>query len=223
LKDTLNSIFETDQKCRRTPDPYKTNIQNIRKTDSINIVLLNKVIADYGNLPDEKLVGLDKESLVYQPYYIHITHQSFGFKTFDYSTVLLNAIKSGNINPQIGINLYKRTTGKMDFCGPTSIFQFMYPNDSVTKENLYNPAFTEEYSKRINWFVQRIKETQRQEIDSIRMQFGLESIADFEIKANFQGRNREFCFYDLPFLKSVFIFDTKEDAYSMQNNFKELK
>jgi hypothetical protein len=223
LKDTLNSIFETDQKCRRTPDPYKNNIQNIRKTDSINIVLLNKVIADYGDLPDEKLVGLDKESLVYQPYYIHIIHQSSGFKAFDYSTILLNAIKSGNINPQIGIHLYKRTTGKMEFCGPTGMFQIMYPNDSVTKENLYNNAFVEEYSKRNNWFVQRINDTQRQEIDSIRRQFGLESIADFEKKAIFQDRNREFRFYHLPFLRSFFMFDSKQEADILQKTFKELK
>jgi hypothetical protein len=183
---------------------------------------MNKIIADYGELPDEKLVGLNYESLVYQPFYIHINHQSYGVKTFDYSTILLNSIKSGNINPHIGVYLYKITNGNMSFCGPISMFQFMYPTDSVSKEDLYNHAIVEEYSKSSKWFVQSIDETQRQETDSIRKQYGLESIEDFEMKSVFQVRNPEYCFYYIPFLKNIFICESKFDAEGLQKKFKEI-
>jgi hypothetical protein len=223
LIDTLDYIFESDQKFRKLYDPYNQNITKIRKIDSTNVAILKKIISDYSDLPNENIIGLSNESLVYQPYYVHILHQSQGFKIFDYSPILLRAIQNGNVNPFVGIYLYKRTSGKMDFCGPSNMLQIMYPNDSVSENDLHNQEFVEEYSQTQPWLFLKIDEVQRMRIDSTRKIFGLESIQDFQKKAIFQINNLDFCFYYIPFLRNFFICRSKEDADIIRKNYKEIK
>ena len=230
LCDSLNNIYMNDQKYRVLPNAYTVHKREIDIADSLNIIMFNKILSDYKGIPNEFQIGFSDQLLINPPFLLHVLHQSSGVKTFDYSEILLKEIKKGNINPHVGATLYARTSGNGNYFGPLTIRQTVFPTDSLTKEDLIDPAkFVQsprhdEYLKTLPVYMVKIPESPNEVLDATnarRHNFGLESIEDFKQKVIFQVRHPEFNFYGI--YKSVFIFDSKEKSDAMMKNYEPIQ
>ena len=227
LIDSLTFILENDQNDRKFPNAYVTHKKEIAAADSLNIIIFNKIVADYNGIPNEFLTGFTDPSLMNPPYFVHILHQSFGVKTFDYSSLLLNEVLKGNINPHTAASLYGRTSGNWNYFGPLTVRQTVYPTDSVMKEKMADliqfakaPGY-EDYLKTLPIYMFKIPPSPNSQIDSInahRHQYGLDSIDEFKQKVVFQIRHPEFRFYAT--YKTVLLYDSKEKSDPMMKNYE---
>jgi hypothetical protein len=221
LRDTLQRIFDIDQKIRLAKNAYTEHLNEVRSSDSMNFVILKKVINDYGGLPGEKLIGIDHETLIEFPYYIHIFHQTPGFKQFEYSSMLLDEIKKGNINPFVGANLFTHSSGLPAYFGPLGLTKITYGQDIVLIPD--NALSLDSSQKNSNvWLSPLYPDTLLTRLDSLRNSLFIDPIKDFERKALFQLTDDNFIFYSKYYLRSIFNFRTKEDAEKLIKYYRRI-
>lgn len=211
LKDSLRRVFDLDQNIRLVKNAYAEHLSEVRSADSINFIILKKVIDDYGGLPDERLIGIDHESLIEFPYYIHIFHQTPGFKQFEYSSMLLDEIKKGNINPFVGANLFTHSSGLPAYFGPLGLTKIKYGQNNVVIPG-QDTALDDGLKNSNIWLSPIYPDSLLTRLDSLRNSFFIDPIKDFERKALFQLTDDNFIFYSKYYLRTVFNFRTKEDA-----------
>ena len=223
LNDTLSSIYSKDQKPRQGIDPYKNNLSEIKASDSINVAIMNRVIKSYGFIPGEEQVGINDPSLISQPFYILFVHQTPTFGIHNYSSVILESIKKGSINPYIGAYLYFRTAGSLYNFGPITLLKIYAFADSVDNIKKSDPKFLKEYESQFPWLVPALSDFTEKKYDSIRAIYGLEPLKDFYSKVNFLRHNENFRFYYAPFLYSVFQFANQSDADNFKRRYIELE
>ena len=222
LNDSLKSIYDRDQKVRRMPNAYNNYSKQITESDSINAAELHIISDTYHGLPGESIIGYNDPSIVFQPYYIHILHQTKARRVVDYSQSILEEIKKGRVDPYVGAFLFEKTSGDLSFFGPLSILKILYPTDSVPEEKFHNPDFVEEYSKLYPSYILDSKEADGFKQDSIRVSFGLDSIKNFSLKSVFQLNNPEFLFFNPAFLSSNYICASKKDADLISQWYKQI-
>ncbi|TXT28694.1 MAG: hypothetical protein FD136_1963, partial [Chitinophagaceae bacterium] len=188
------------------------NTSLIWQADSINNMILLKIIRDYNGLPSEKITGIGSNSFIFQEYLIHILHQSFGSAKYDYANVILEALTKGNINAHLGAFLFTRVTGNQFYFGPLSLISIRYDNNSQLQKDSID------FSTSRNTYILKLDSVKKKKCDENRKLYGLESIDEFVEKAKFQIANPEFEFYYLPFINSNYIFNSKADLEKVTKN-----
>lgn len=223
LRDSLSSIFSTDQNPRLGKDPYKNNLPEIKTNDSINVAIMNRVIKRNNYIPGEEEIGINDSSLIWQPFYILFVHQTPTFQIYDYSADILKSMKKGSIEPHIGAYLYFRTAGTLYNFGPITLLKIFAYADSVDKAKSVDPNFMFEYAEQFPWLVPELSDSLVKKYDSVRATYGLEPIREFFSKVRFLQHNQNFKFYYAPFLYSVFNFKNKSDADNFKRHYIELE
>lgn len=106
----IDSLYDRDQVYRvGSVNPA----DSIMKIDSTNVLFLNKLIVTYG-FPSESLVGIHG-NFNYNSLAIIINHNFVGVKYrqyYDYSDILLQAVKKGDIENKIANTLIAGSIGK---------------------------------------------------------------------------------------------------------------
>lgn len=201
----LYNLLKDDQNLRlKNPRNYmeKESASDIKITDSLNVLKLNEFVRKNG-FPNEFNCGIDSNYLNYNPAEIVIIHQQFGSQTriYNYSILILEALKKESILPHNGLNLYSRCAGGDSLFANDCFFSIEQPNgkyknayftkinneEIINKRRLeYNLEIIEDYKKKMFYFLKHN-----------------DFIFDFSIGGNIQTINKTIA----PYIKGITYFE----------------
>ncbi len=168
----LYKLLSEDQRLRlKNPRNYMNTKDSgdIDKIDSINVKMLNEFIEKNG-FPNEFNCGIDSNNINFNPSEIIIIHQQFGSskRIYNYSEIVLNAIKEENILPHYGLNLHSTCAGGDSIFANDCFFSIEQPDgkyknayfskiNNEEKINLkrlsYNLEILDDYKKKMFYFL----------------------------------------------------------------------
>ena len=222
LRDSLQSLFRGDQRYRVGYDAHNIHKEKIRIADSSNIAALNGIIKAYGGFPNEKQLGVhDSHRLVWQPYYIILVNQTPANKLYDYSTIILEEIAKGNIEPHIGSTLYTACSGDGRKFGSFELTKIVYTGNYSDSLIQTNRELVDSLQSRVDWRLPAYSIEVTERLNRGRRAFGMESIQDLQTKAVFLEKSgKSFIFFD--FKKNIFLTSQKDFADSFLQNYQPL-
>lgn len=221
LRETLNSLTRKDQEYRKHYNAYATYNDEIRAADSSNISILNRIIKEYKGFPNEKHIGVSDSGLVWQPYYIIIWHQTVANKLYEYSSIILDEITKGNVEPHIGSSLYTTCSGDGKKFGTFELTKIVYTGDFSDSIIQTNRKLTDSLSKRVDWRIPIYPDQVIERINKDRRKYGMESIADLYKKTIFMNSSKKgFIFFQLK--RNVFLTSQKQFAESFNRIYKPI-
>jgi hypothetical protein len=195
VRSILDSLLFMDQlfrKNREFGNPYDFFEDTINRIDDSNRIVLKNIIDEYG-FPGEEIIGLSDTSLTRQPYQIillHFQQISSARRRGEFRNVIpwiQNAYNNGRMPAHEAAFLLEASG--MDYGNSfSSLVKYRYvgpdpycvESDIVTKET--------------PWGFFNLTEEERNEINSVRSEFGLESVEDLRKKLVFKMNTKIFDF-----------------------------
>ena len=181
----INKIVERDAWFRQKD--AVTFADTIAKVDKQNALELDYLIEKYG-FPSEDIIGCGEGGMpvIQYPFYHVIRRQTGENQTVNFSNQLLKAMRAGKVSPHIVTHLMASINGI----------------DSFYSRNLYKivtddvPQFRNlPFSGLLNkWVYRQISASDEQSINQIRLQNGLEPLADYRKKILFSLTDNRFLF-----------------------------
>jgi hypothetical protein len=210
----VQEMVRMDQFFRVKENAYERYGDTIRAIDAQNVKHLIKLISGNG-FPSEDKIGINPDNLFQPLFYVLVFHQNNGakYQTFNYSSILQEAILKGELRNNIGAELIQGANGVRYFDAfglvmakfDTTFFENNNLNIPVKKDTTYQTS----------WGYFKINETELNKYNLKRRTIYLESLEE-----NF--KKMAFCLKSTNFLfdctsKSIFKYNTLKDF----NNFKE--
>jgi hypothetical protein len=189
-KRLLLGIEFSDQEFRKKKEAYVLYRDTINKIDINNTQILNTLLLKYG-FPSENIIGIEDPFLVNIPGYLIFHHQyqkmSKGIHNYDYTDILKNAIKRGELEP----HRFAYWTAQYDrnFLGGWGIVKAIISDQESV---ILNDKFSEEDKKMIN---------------ERRLNYGLETLEDFNKKALFVLKSKEANYFSFENYKALSVFE----------------
>jgi len=204
LKSSLDTLVTDDQyfRIRNRGDYMKHEYAKIiKELDSINSYKLIALIHKYG-YPNEYTIGLYDNHLNLTHINVIIQHQQFGSpnRIVNFSSIILDAIKKGEITPNNGMTLYTLTAGGDSLYGSGCFFSVEQPDGQY--KYAYYPKFLKGLEEKYN---------------KNRALINLEPLDDYRKKIIYTLKHHEF-YTDI----SIGVTVTKIDK-SIAPYFKDLK
>lgn len=179
LKTSLDTLLKDDQyfRVRNSGNYMKHEYRNIiKELDSINSYKLIALITKYG-FPNESAIGLYDNHLHSSNINAIIQHQQFGSptRTVNFSTIILDAIKKGEITSNNGLTLYTLSAGGDSLYGSGCFFYVEQPDGKY--KYAYYPKFLKGLEEKYN---------------KNRALINLESLDDYRKKVIYRLKHNEF-------------------------------
>ena len=185
LKEKLANIVERDQSFRvRNPEAFA---DSILKDDKQNATELDYLIARYG-FPSEDMIGCGESGMpvIQYPFYTIIRRQTPDKQTVNFSNHLMNASRSGKISPHTATHIMASINGN-------DVFFVRHVFKILTDESLaiQGKPFTTKLNK---WVFRQIEQADEQRINELRLENGMETLADYRKKILFAMNDNSFLF-----------------------------
>lgn len=187
---TLDSLIAIDQKFRKMKGGYEIYSDTIRKIDSLNVITLNQLIAQYG-FPSEDLVGVDTSLLLIRPIYsVLIIHQQSGSpnRFWNYSDLISQALNTGDIEVHAAAEYIWKCSGK-DKMGVMDAGLVQLILDTISSESSSNIK-PDRASQPLGYF--KMSPEKEKSVNTARDSLGLETIFDARRKTAFMQNNHRF-------------------------------
>eukprot|EP01035_Chromulina_nebulosa_P001418 gene1418-1891_t len=170
LKDKLAKVVERDQWFRvRGAEAFADTIM---KVDRRNATELDYVFDRYG-FPGEDQIGCGDGGMpiIQYPFYTVIRRQTPENQTINFSNYLMTAIRNGRITPHSATHIMATINGN-------DVFFARYVFKILTDEPLamQGKSFAAKLNK---WVFRQIDVTDEQRINEMRLQNGMESLAEY--------------------------------------------
>ena len=193
VKQKLDKILERDQWFRvRNPETFS---DTIRKIDAKNATELDYLISKYG-FPSEEMIGCGEGGMpvVQYPFYTIFKRQTpdspnggTSNQTVNFSNVILEAVRKGVMLPHIASNILAILNGNDTFFSRHVFKITTDANLAVMK----NKPFSKKLEK---WVYRKLTTEEERNFDELRLQNGLESMADYRKKIVFSLNDNRFLF-----------------------------
>ena len=185
LKDKLAKIVERDQwfRVRNT----ETFADTIVKVDKQNATELDYLLARYG-FPSEDMIGCGESGMpvIQYPFYSVIRRQTPEYQTINFSNHLMNAARTGKISPHTATHIMATINGN-------DVFFARHVFKILTDESLKMQG--KPFATKLNkWVFRQIDKVDEQRINELRLQNGMESLADYRKKILFSINDNRFLF-----------------------------
>jgi hypothetical protein len=190
----LDSLVRMDQYFRVKDGSYSIYGDTIKRIDSLNVISFLKLIAEYG-FPSEELIGVDTAKFHRPIYELLILHNRTGarYRFFNFSTILIKAMESGEIETRTAIEYIEMSTGKYT-CGIEEARMVKIVLDTISGSVCINKdAIKPDYSSIPIGFYP-IENKMEEEYNTQRNQLGIDKVSESKIKAKFQFYNNRFDF-----------------------------
>lgn len=185
LKDKLAKITERDQLFRvRNPEAFA---DSITKVDKQNATELDYLITKYG-FPNEDVIGCGEGGMpvIQYPFYTIIRRQTPDKQIVNFSNHLMDASKNGKISPHTATYIMATINGNDAFFA-RHVFKI------VTDESLAMQG--KPFATKLNkWVFRQIEQSDEQRINELRLQNGMETLADYRKKILFSMNDNRFLF-----------------------------
>jgi hypothetical protein len=137
---SIDSLSRADQSIRG-PGAYETRMKAVLSVDSVNFVKLKRLIERYG-FPNEDKIGMPKSVFGISPFYVILRHQ-YQNKNFDLSELLFEAVKNGDLLPEIFAELEDKKSNTLDRKW-TYMSTMFYLVSGIMKEVPYDDEYLQE-------------------------------------------------------------------------------
>jgi hypothetical protein len=185
LKDKLAKIVERDQwfRVRNT----EVSADTIAKIDKQSATELDYLIARYG-FPSEDTIGCGDGGmpLIQYPFYTIIRRQTPENQVVNFSNHLMNAARNGNISPHTATHIMATINGN-DVFFARHVFKILTDESLAMQGKPFAPKFNK-------WVFRQIDKADEQRINELRLQNGMESLADYRKKILFSMNDNRFLF-----------------------------
>ncbi|AFK02819.1 hypothetical protein Emtol_1674 [Emticicia oligotrophica DSM 17448] len=185
LQDKLAKIVERDKSYRvRDAQAFADSIVKI---DRQNATELDYIFDKYG-FPGEDQIGCGEGGMpiIQYPFYTVIRRQTSDNQTINFSNHLLNAAQGGRITPHSASHIMATINGNDIFLA-RHVFKIM----SDEPEMIQGKAFSAKLNK---WVFRQIDAADEQRINEMRLQNGMETLADYRKKIIFSLKDNRFLF-----------------------------
>lgn len=185
LKERLTHLVERDKQFRRADT--ESFADSIIKIDNQNSKELDNLITQYG-FPSEDMIGSGEGGMpvIQYPFLTVIRRQTSDKQTINFSNRLMNATKSGKISPHATAYLMA-IINREDVFWARYVFKIV-PSDPLLFQD-------KPFSAKLNkWIFPEIKAIDEQRINDLRLQNGMETLADYRKKILFSLKDSRFLF-----------------------------
>jgi hypothetical protein len=185
VKDKLTKIVERDQWFRvRDAQAFA---DTIKKVDSQNASELDYIFDRYG-FPDENMIGCGEGGMpiIQYPFYTVIRRQTPENQTVNFSNYLLTAIRQGKISPHSATHIMATINGN-DVFFARHVFKIMTDESLAMQDKPFAPKLNK-------WVFRQIDKEDEQRINELRLQNGMETLADYRKKILFSMNDNRFLF-----------------------------
>ena len=185
LKDKLTKIVERDQWFRvRDAQAFADTIV---KVDRQNATELDYIFDRYG-FPGEDQIGCGDGGMpiIQYPFYTVIRRQTPENQTINFSNYLMAAVRSGRITPHSATHIMATINGN-DVFFARHVFKIM-TDESLSMQG---KPFAAKLNK---WFFRQIDAADEQRINEMRLQNGMETLAEYRKKIIFSLNDNRFLF-----------------------------
>jgi len=206
----IRQMVEKDQFFRTKSGSYTKYGDSIKKVDRENIDTLLMLIHTKG-FPTEQKIGID-ENLTFAPLFaLLFIHQSSGpLQQYDFSELLRQNVRNGNIENKDGYYLFNRISGGM-FMNIVNV-QYVKIIDSTRSRTNPNNLIV---LKTSDWGYFPLTSKQKEKEDLQRADFFLESFDKGLKKALFALKVKDFDLIENSYSKST-LFMYKQEHYDAQ-------
>ena len=185
LKDKLAKIVDRDQWFRvRDAVAFADTIVKI---DKQNATELDYLIARYG-FPDEDMIGSGESGMpvIQYSFYTIIRRQTLDKQTINFSNHLMNAVRDGKILPHTATHIMATINGNDEFFA-RHVFKILTDESFA----MQGKPFASKLNK---WVFRQIEKVDEQRINELRLQNGMETLADYRKKILFSMNDYRFLF-----------------------------
>lgn len=185
LKDKLAKIVERDQWFRvRNPEAFADSIV---KVDKQNATELDYLIARYG-FPSEDVIGCGEGGtpVIQYPFYTIIRRQTPDYQVVNFSNHLMNAARSGKISPHTATHIMATINGN-DVFFARHVFKILTDESLKMQGKPFAPKLNK-------WVFRQIEKADEQRINELRLQNGMEILAEYRKKILFSMNDNRFLF-----------------------------
>jgi hypothetical protein len=186
LKEKLDKIIERDQWFRvRNPETFS---DTIRKIDAKNALELDYLISKYG-FPNEETIGCGEGGMpvVQYPFYTIFKRQVPDNQTVNFSNMILEAIRKGKMLPHVGTQILAVMNNSDTFFS-RHVFKITTDADLAIMKN---KPFSQKMEK---WVYRKLTADEERNFDELRLQNGMETMADYRKKIIFSLKDNRFLF-----------------------------
>ncbi|CAH0997050.1 hypothetical protein EMA8858_03187 [Emticicia aquatica] len=185
LKDKLAKIVERDQWFRMRD--AQAFADTIVKIDRQNATELDYIIDRYG-FPNEETIGCGEGGMpiIQYPFYTVIRRQTPENQTINFSNYLMVAARNGKISPHSATYIMATINGNDAFFA-RHVFKIL--TDELLA--MQDKPFASKLNK---WVFRQIDKVDEQRINELRLQNGMESLADYRKKILFSLNDNRFLF-----------------------------
>jgi hypothetical protein len=185
LKDKLAKITERDQWFRVRDT--QTFADTIVKIDRQNATELDYLIARYG-FPSEDVIGCGDGGMpvIQYPFYTIIRRQIPDNQTVNFSNHLMDAARSGKISPHTATHIMATINGN-DVFFARHVFKILTDESLAMQGKPFAPKLNK-------WVFRQIEQVDEQRINELRLQNGMEILADYRKKILFSMNDNRFLF-----------------------------
>ncbi len=185
IKDKLAKIVERDQWFRIRDT--QTFADTIIKIDRQNASELDYIIDRYG-FPNEETIGCGEGGtpVIQYPFYGVIRRQTPDNQTVNFSNYLLAAVRTGKISPHTATHI-------MATINANDVFFARHVFKILTDESLKMQG--KPFAAKLNkWVFRQIDQVDEQRINEMRLQNGMETLAEYRKKILFSINDNRFLF-----------------------------
>jgi hypothetical protein len=185
LKDKLTKIVERDQGFRvRDAQAFADTIVKI---DKQNATELDYIIDRYG-FPSEDVIGCGEGGMpvIQYPFYAVIRRQNPDNQTINFSNHLMAAARSGKISPYSATHIMA-TVNANDVFFARHVFKILTDESLKMQGKPFAPKLNK-------WVFRQIDKADEQRINELRLQNGMETLADYRKKILFAVNDNRFLF-----------------------------
>ncbi len=185
LIEKLNKIYDRDQWFRiRNPEAFADTIVKI---DKQNARELDYLIAKFG-LPSEDMIGVGEGGfpIIQYPFYTVLKRQTPENQTINFSNALLDGMRKGRIQPHTAATLMATINGNDDFFA-----RHVYKILGVDTPDFKGKPFSSKIDK---WVFRQLDKTDELRINQMRLNNGMETLAEYRRKIIFALNDNRFLF-----------------------------
>ena len=185
LKDKLAKVVERDQWFR--VQVAEAFADSIIKVDRRNATELDYIFDRYG-FPGEDQIGCGDGGMpiIQYPLYTVIRRQSSENQTINFSNYLFTAIRNGRITPHSATHIMA-SINRNDMFFARHVFKILTDELLAMQGNHFA-------SKLNKWVFRQIDANDEQRINEMRLQNGMETLAEYRKKINFALNDNRFLF-----------------------------
>lgn len=185
VKDKLAKIVERDQWFRIRD--AETFADTIKKIDQQNATELDYLIDRYG-FPDENMIGCGEGGMpvIQYPFYTIFKRQTPENQIINFSNQLMEGVRQGKITPHSATHIMA-TMNANDVFFARHVYKILTDNPM----SMQGKPFANKLNK---WIFRKIDKADEQRINELRLQNGMETLADYRRKIIFAIDDNRFLF-----------------------------